>query len=267
MKYGVSVMDTSLVGEIEESGRLVLGRLEQFAEQLRSVTTFQEPRGIVFHDYDSATTLFSTIPLPAYTSRDLIHMTPTIETWKQIYLTSAKGTQKVTHYYNHLELDDVVEIAAHELTHHADFFHSEFEDWEEEEAENMWFEEGMCFYIPRKFLFTQEKFDDVMEVERELIHLHKGEYGEYTLDQFGKSGYRGGQDESYAAAFYDYWRSTATVHELIHNYCEGDLTVLIGVYRQWVEQGMNESLQGFFIDYFQLSEETARKLWLSGAER
>ncbi|MGE6299120.1 hypothetical protein ACQKCM_16785, partial [Pseudalkalibacillus hwajinpoensis] len=75
-------------------------------------------------------------------------------------------------------------------------------------------------------------------------------------------GYRGGDDFSYSAAFYDYWRSTNTVAELIDGYCEGDVRELIRLYRKWIEGGEKGRLQDHFIDRFEISDEVARGLWL-----
>ena len=263
MNYAVSVTDTTKTNEIEKSGLQLLAFLDTYKSALQEITTVEEPpRGIVFHDLESATKLYSTIPLPAYTSRDLIHLTPLLDTWKDIYLSTVKDVKEAADYYENLEMVDVAELVAHEFTHHADFFHSEFDDWEEENANDMWFEEGICFYLPRKLLMSEERFEKVMKVERLLIDAHKEKYGEYTLDAFGEAGYRGGDDFSYSAAFYDYWRSTNTVAELIDSYCEGSVRELIRLYRKWVEGGEKGRLQDYFINRFGLSDEVARGLWL-----
>ncbi|SFF97316.1 hypothetical protein SAMN05216353_11669 [Halobacillus alkaliphilus] len=260
MEYAVSITDMSYAEEIERNGLLLLEKLNHFSLSLEAITTFGSPRGIIFHDLKSATELYSTIPLPAYTSRDLIHINPLIDTWKDIFLSTTRGLIKAEQYYKHLSIDDIAVIAAHELTHHADFFHSEFEDWDEEE--NMWFEEGMCFYIPRKMILSTDKFNEIMEVERSLIELYKPEYGEYTIDLFGDSGYRGGNGLGYSSAFYDYWRSTNIVNLLIEKYCNGDMNKLIESYKNWVNNSAERNLQKFFIDDFQLSKHEAKALWL-----
>ncbi|WP_226580550.1 hypothetical protein [Halobacillus litoralis] len=262
MEYAVSVTDTSYTTEIEQSGRLVLDKLQQFSYSLENLTTFKCPRGIIFHDLKSATKLYSTIPLPAYTSRDLIHINPLPDTWKGIFLSTTRNLSIADQYYRNLSIDDIAVIAAHELTHHADFFHSEFEDWDEAGVENMWFEEGMCFYIPRKLILSSEKFDEIMEVERRLIEIYIEDFGEYTIDLFGESGYRGGDDFSYSAAFYDYWRSTLIVHFLIEKYCNGEVKKLIAAYRKWVDEHVETNLQTFFINHFQISRDEAEELWM-----
>lgn len=262
MKYAVSVTDTSHVQSIEKSGKLMLEELERFSEQLRTISSYESPRGIVFHDVPSATELYSTIPLPAYTSRDLIHLHPVVETWKELYRPSAAGVPEAERYYDSLTVKDVAVIAAHELTHHADVFHSEFETWEEEDARDMWFEEGLCFYIPRTLILSKDRCQTIMEAERLLIDKYKEEYGTYPLDQFGAAGYRGGSSEALSAAFYDYWRSTHVVSELVEKYCGGSVHTLLDIYREWVEGTSDESLQQFFVTYFSFTKEEGKALWL-----
>ncbi|UOQ95006.1 hypothetical protein MUO14_08795 [Halobacillus shinanisalinarum] len=256
MRYAVSVTDTTYIKEIEESGISLNERLADFAKSLEEITSFEKPRGIVFHDLKSATELYSEISLPAYTSRDLIHINPLTEVWKDIFLKSARGKSvtKAELYYSSLEDMDVAIIAAHELTHHADFFRDDFED----DEENMWFEEGMCDYIARKLMLSEGRFNEISEVENLLIEAYKEDYGEYTLDQFGKSGYRHRESPGYSADFYDYWRSTQTVQTLVEEYFNGSIAGLINCYEQWDEK---EPLHLYFINYLGLSKETSKELW------
>ncbi|TYS16640.1 hypothetical protein FZC78_11665 [Rossellomorea vietnamensis] len=259
MKYAVSVTDTSRINEIEKSGQELLKKLAEFAVSLKAICSFHMPRGIVFHDLTSATQLYSTIPLPAYTSRDLIHFTPLIETWKDIFITTAKGVNKAEKYYSKLDLNDIAVIAAHEFTHHADFFHSEFEDLDEE---NMWFEEGMCFYLPRKLILSEEKQAEIMKVESKLIEKYKGDYGEYSLSYFGEAAVEHSDEFQYASAFYDYWRSTLVVETLIERYCQNNVGILINHYKEWVDGERKVNLQKHFIEVFNLSDEEAARMWL-----
>lgn len=257
MKYGISVTDTSEVKRIEESGLQLLDKLVAFSESLNEIASFQSPRGIIFHDVASATQLYSTVPLPAYTSRDLIHITPLVETWKGIYLSTTNGVEVAETYYSELDMDDVAVIAAHELTHHIDVFQTDSEELDEE---NMWFEEGLCFYIPRKRILSDEKFNSIMEVEACLIDRYKEQYGDYTLDWFGESH---SEESEYASAFYDYWRSTIVVDALINRYCDQQVEKMMDCYREWAESSRVTNLQTYFIDKLHISDEEAKNLWLS----
>lgn len=257
MNYAVSVTDAKKAVEIEKSGFEIMKHLENFAEQLVKITSYEKPRGIIYHDLSSATELYSTIPLPAYTSRNLIHIHPQTEVWRRIYLRSIEGKDipPAESYYKSLEPLDVAIIAAHELTHHSDIFRDDFEG----DPENMWFEEGMCFYIPRTLMLSEKRFEDISEVEEKLIEAFREEYGEYTLDQFGKSGYRYGKSDDYSSAFYDYWRSTKVVKELVENYFKGSVESLIQLYVAWDGK---EPLHEYFTRTLCLPDRKAKELWL-----
>jgi len=45
-------------------------------------------------------------------------------------------------------------IVAHELTHHSDLFLDEFDD---EGAGGIWFEEGICNYLSRKMTLVESE--------------------------------------------------------------------------------------------------------------
>jgi len=260
MKYAISVTDTSRTKEIENNGLKIIDLLKNFSLFLGQITNFDNPRGIVFHDLESATELYSTSPLPAYTSRDLIHITPLVKTWRDLFLSTTKDidVKKATEYYMSLDLTDIATIAGHELTHQSEFFH---DDFDEIDYENTWFEEGMCFYIPRKLIMPENKFNEIMEVESQLIDVYKNKYGEYSLNQFGESGENASENEIYSAAFYDYWRSTKVIRTLVEDYFNHQISDLIKCYRKWVAQDSNPLLQTFFINKLNLTENEAKEMW------
>lgn len=260
MRYAISVTKTALVHDIERSGLEVLDVLNHFISELSKITRFQNPRGIVFHDLDSATQLYSTVPLPAYTSRDLIHLTPLTDVWKRIFLSATKNIKEAKLYYSQLKTLDVALIAAHELTHHSDFFHSDFDDIDEE---SMWFEEGMCEYIPRRLMMTDTQVNKIMEIERQQIAAYEEDYGNYLLTEFGAAGYRSGKSDEYSAAFYDYWRSTKVVQALVEKHCDHDLLKLIACYTEWVNGERGVPLHTFFKLRFNMTNSESKSLWLS----
>lgn len=257
MRYAISVTDTSKVNDIENDGLKVIELIMDYAKSLEEITSFDAPRGIVFHDLKSATELYSDIPIPAYTSRDLIHMSPDPSVWTELFLSTVGGEmERVERYYNKTDILDVAAIAAHELTHHANFFHDDFEG----DDVNMWFEEGLCEYIPRKLLFSEEKFNETVEVEGMLIEHYKGKFGEYCLSEFGRAGYRYGEENGLSGAFYDYWRSKKVVKMLVEEYFDHKLSNLIACYKKWDQ---TTPLHKYFTDVLELSTDEAKKLWLA----
>jgi hypothetical protein len=260
MKSGFAVSNPRNLGEIEKEGLEVYDRLTEFIVQLKALTEVDMPRGIVFHDLESATELFSSIPLPAYTSRDLIHMDPRVSTWKTIYLTSIEVVDSpiAKEYYEKLNQDDVMLIAAHELVHHSEFFHSEFDSIDEEA---MWFEEGMCELIPRLLLMESGKRSILKKAEDELITAYSNLFGSYSLRDFGKAGGHYAPDASYASLFYDYWRSTKTVEKLLEGYFAGNLHELINHYVKWTLI-QDQSLSTYFIDTLNIPQSEVQEMWL-----
>lgn len=257
MQYAISVTDTLNVETIEAQGLQVIEVLKEFSVALKDITSFEAPRGIVFHDLKSATELYSDIPIPAYTSRDLIHLSPDPAVWKELFLSTVKeGMEHAEAYYSSTNHLDVAAIAAHELTHHADFFHDDFEG----DDVNMWFEEGLCEYIPSKLMFSEQKFQETSEVEEMLIESYKEEFGEYCLSEFGKAGYRYGEKNGYAGAFYDYWRSKKVVKALVEDHFDNRMSSLIACYRMWDQ---STPLHGYFTNVLGLSESQAKDLWLA----
>ncbi|MFB5189747.1 hypothetical protein [Alicyclobacillus fastidiosus] len=205
-----------------------------------------EPRGIVFHDFDSATKVFSAHALPAWTNGDLIHIDPLVADWQRIFLSAIPCDvaddifRDVSNYYLFLDIRDVATIVGHEVTHHMGCFARTF-DAEINDA--MWFEEGMCFYLPRKRLLFSQRFEALMRAEALLIELHRDQYGEHPVWRFGGSSVDGG---GFVAALFDYWRATSAVRTIVEEYASGDVRKVLRVFEYWVEHLSSE--QRFF-DY------------------
>lgn len=142
------------------------------------------PKGIVWTSAELATTVFSDIPIPAFTNKDLIYISPDVAEWRTLFLSQLDG-KDVPHiraFYETLAEDHVLTIAGHELTHHLDLFVDEFDD---EREDGIWFEEGMCEYLPRKHLLSDEAFKRITTIETELVELFQEEYGAPRLINLG----------------------------------------------------------------------------------
>ncbi|MFL2099491.1 hypothetical protein [Desemzia sp. FAM 24101] len=201
----------------------------------------ESPKAIVWTSTELATTIFSTIPIPAYTRKDVIYMSPVMEDWKTIFYEQLDGRDLpvIKNYYERNMESQMMEILAHELTHHSDLFLEGFDDgnWEKD----IWFEEGMCFYLPRKFLLTEEEFDEISTVERTLVKEFKEKYGHHSLSEFGNSTYKGNM----TSIMYDYWRSFLAVKELVDR-AEGDVMQVFAQYHEWHHTGKKGSLTAYF---------------------
>lgn len=198
------------------------------------------PKGIVWTTSELATTTFSQIPIPAFTNRDLIYITPDLEEWKCLFLEQLEDQYlpDIRHYYETISDKHVLAILAHELTHHIDLFPDEFDD---EQHDSIWFEEGMCEYLPRKYLFTDEEFNQIVNVERKLVEVFENRYGGHSLDDFGAKSYEG----SLTSIMYDYWRSFLTVKQLVDQY-NGDVRAVFDQYNKWHQTGREMPLTEYF---------------------
>ena len=168
MRYAYAVTQAETISAVVRDAQPLIAALTAYSQWLETLGAVDEPRGIVFHDLASATTVFSTLVLPAWTDLTLIHLDPVLDDWKQIFLSAlASGMPGATQvlvedYYQTLETVDVATIAAHELTHHLHCF-------SDTPQQATWFEEGFCFYAPRKQLLSPARLSHLQQVERPLL--------------------------------------------------------------------------------------------------
>ncbi|WP_100010247.1 hypothetical protein [Lentibacillus sediminis] len=223
--------------------------IEEFSAKLENYQKIMEqdfklidsPKGIVWTTEELATTVFSDIPIPAYTNKDLIYMSPDIETWQEIFKRQLDGKSlpNVQSFYKSSTEIEMFIILAHELTHHSDLFLDDFDD----EIENgIWFEEGMCFYLPRKLLLSEKEFDEITNVEAELVEAFKDKYGNNLLEDFGSSPYQG----SLSSIMFDYWRSYLAIKHLVEVRANNDVKFIFDEYHKWDKEGRKAPLTQYF---------------------
>lgn len=88
---------------------------------------------------------------------EAIYMSADHDYWEQ-YLTALLPEvlkDKYTSYYTEHTKDEMLAILGHELAHHINLFLAEFDE-EKPTCEDMWFEEGMATYLPRKFFLMKD---------------------------------------------------------------------------------------------------------------
>lgn len=69
-------------------------KLKEYQQILESEYALRDlPKGIIWTDEELATTVFSEIPIPAYTNNNLIYMSPDIETWRNILVKTLDGNE------------------------------------------------------------------------------------------------------------------------------------------------------------------------------
>lgn len=238
----VYAFETAVQGEAYEGSiKRLMMRLKSYEAFLRNAFSLTEvPKGVVWTSANLATDVFGEVPIPAYTKQDLIFMCPDQEVWSRIMAEQMDGEDlpEVKAFYDSAGEDQLLDILAHELTHHLDLFPDDFED-EREDA--IWFEEGMCFYLPRRHLLGDPYFRNVTATERALYGALKGRYGNHSLDQFGSASYV----SSMPSIMFDYWRSYLAVCELVARE-NGNVHAVFRKYNSWNEDGRAVPLTDHF---------------------
>ena len=201
----------------------------------------EKPNAIVWTNEEIATTVFSDLPIPAYTNKNTIYMSPDLATWRKIFLEQLEGKELpiIQEFYENLSENQVFIILAHELTHHSALFLDEFED---EREDSIWFEEGMCFYLPRKTLLDEQDFNRITLVEMTLVENFKSTYGKHSIDQFGIHSYNG----SLTSIMFDYWRSYLAVKYLVEVRFNHDIHAVFEEYHKWSKGGRDVPLSQYF---------------------
>lgn len=224
--YSIETADQLL--KLQSAGNRLFQKLMTYKETIHSEYGLTEtPKAVMWTTGELAMETFSKIPIPAFTSRNMIMMSPDIEEWKQLFLKQLEDKQlpDIRSFYQGLSEEHILVILAHELTHHIDLFPVEFEEY----GESIWFEEGMCFYLPRKLLLNQEEFDEITQTEEVLVEIFKEKYGQHDLEEFGSGSYEG----SLTSIMYDYWRSYLRVKHLVETVAGGDIHQVFRWYNEW----------------------------------
>ncbi|WP_079524047.1 hypothetical protein [Solibacillus isronensis] len=232
-----------------DSIAILNNKLTQYKQRLINEFELKElPKTIVWTTSENAMTVFSKKPVPAYTNKDTIFITPNVEDWKEFYLSlleneglpSSDVMRQLKHYFQSMTIDDVFCVLAHELTHHIELFPDEFED---ARTDSIWFEEGMCEYLSQKLTLTEQQYNDLKIVEQLMIDLFKNKYGNFSLDAFGTGSYN---ESSVASVMLNYWRSSAAIHYLVEHCHSGDVMKVFKLYHEWHEKRCETSLTEFF---------------------
>ncbi|RDI45630.1 hypothetical protein [Falsibacillus pallidus] len=199
------------------------------------------PRRIVWTSHELAVNTFSSIPIPAFTNKDLIYISPELHHWRKLFQQQLDGRDlpSIQNFYESFGENHLLVILAHELTHHSDLFLDEFDN---ERRDSIWFEEGMCFYLPRRILLSEKEFNEITLVETTLVETFKDHYGNHSLDEFGKCAYEG----TLTSIMFDYWRSYLAVKNLVDKQKDKNPLALFSDYRNWHEDGRKIPLTEYF---------------------
>lgn len=223
--------------------------IQRFSERLNKYQLLLEeeyvlidkPKGVVWTSAEVATSIFSELPIPAFTNKDTIYITPDVEAWRKLFIQQLDGKDlpHIERFYEQLSENHVLTILGHELTHHSDLFLDDFGD---EREDGIWFEEGMCEYLSRKFLLTADEFETIAAIEKELVNVFTEAYGDRSLDEFGSNSYTA----SLSSIMFDYWRSFLSIKYLVEDRYENNIQIVFEEYHKWDREGRMLSLTEHF---------------------
>lgn len=196
------------------------------------------PRAILWTGADTATKQISDIPIPAYTNDYRTVFCPDLEQWQRLYLQQLEvnDSPEIRKYYE-TKLTDrhVLQILGHEFVHHSSLFIDDAYD------QAMWFEEGMCEYISRKFFLTDIQFQEEASINMRLVEHYQRSHQIESIGSFSSSTYSG----SYASIFYQYWRSFLAVNSLVDRY-EENIMAIFSEYHRWFNCQSGKTLGEWF---------------------
>ncbi|MFD2045437.1 hypothetical protein ACFSTA_17270 [Ornithinibacillus salinisoli] len=220
----------------------LMERLTEYQKVLeRNYSLTSMPKAIVWTTEELATSVFSTVAIPAYTSKDIIYITPDLDAWRKLFMEQLDGLDipQVQHFFENYSENMLFTILAHELTHHSDLFLDEFAD---EREDSIWFEEGMCDYLARKTCLNKSEFLEIALIESELVEAFQDKYGDRTLDEFGIGSYQG----CLSRIMFDYWRSFLTVKFLVEEVASNNIMKIFEQYHNWDKEGRKVPLTTYF---------------------
>ena len=235
--------------EQEEDFQKYKGMIERFDKKIKEYQLELEnhyelrdlPKAVIWTSNELATSVFSDLPIPAFTNKSLIYLSTDLLEWRKFFIKQLEDKRhtKIEDFYCNMSENHLLTILGHELTHHSDLFLDEFGD---ERENSIWFEEGMCEYLSRKYLLSDSEFKNITNVELELVDLFKDKYGHSSLDEFGSASYQGGL----TSIMFDYWRSFLAVKFLVEDRANNNPKQVFKEYHAWHNDGRTMSLTKFF---------------------
>lgn len=242
MKHIYAFEDNSEYEKYQDIIQRFSNRLNEYQVLLEEeYALVDKPKGVVWTSAEAATSIFSDLPIPAFTNKDTIYITPDVKAWRKLFIQQLDGKDipHIQRFYEQLSENHILTILGHELAHHSDLFLDEFED---EREDSIWFEEGMCQYLPRKLLLTDREFNEIASIEKELVDVFTREYGNRSLDEFGSNSYTA----SLSSIMFDYWRSFLAIKYLVENRFQNNVNLVFEEYHRWDKEGRIISLTEYF---------------------
>lgn len=244
MKYIYSVTNTEELKVYNNFIKINSDKIEKFLDYIsKNFLVYEYPKYLVLCNLEVATRVHSGLPISAYTNERRIIFTPEIEVWKKIYINqldiynSTEQTKIIESYYDRMSDNNLLQIIGHELVHHSELFVDDFND---ELESGIWFEEGMCEYISKKFFLSDQEYKLEKQINQSLVEMFEEKNTWKSLESFGYETF----DNSYAAIFYNYCRSFLAIEKLVNQY--GGIEKVFEKYKEWDFSGRQKTLVEWF---------------------
>lgn len=239
MKHIYAVTNSDDLKKYQSFVRKIQPKLQKYLGYLRTAFSAADlPRAILWTDAETATQQISDIPIPAYTNEYRTVFCPDIESWRKIYLKQLDGAEneEIRRYYETAMTENhLLQILGHEFVHHSKLF------LDDAYEKAMWFEEGMCEYISRRYFLTDAEFDAEVRINALLVQQFEALHGVHPLEEFCSDTYA----NTYADIFYFYWRSFLAVNRIVAQF-GGNVAAVFREYRRWLETGPSLPLTKWF---------------------
>lgn len=231
------------IEETQKTAKYFIDKIENYIDILKKDYELNDMPEHVIWTSDYVMTHVFKKNVPAFTNEKGIFMNIEKESWKtflngQIKSDMSEKTQKI--FNNYLE-KEMLCILGHEITHHCDFFLTEFDDLDIS-SDDLWFEEGLVTFLPRYYLYNDKEFKEIIQYETELFNYYKSKYDENNLESFTYEIYKS-NDNAYV--MFHYWKSFLAIVDLVENYYEGNIHKMIKQYQQWNKEGKKQKLSEY----------------------
>ncbi|MDQ0221770.1 hypothetical protein [Streptococcus moroccensis] len=198
---------------------------------------FEPAEAVVWTTAESAMTILSQNVVPAYNNGTRIVISPDVREWQSFFLEGfapySDMPVEVLNYYKNLSESHVKQVFFHELTHDCDIFGADYDS----ERDDLWFEEGMCEYISRYYLLSNDEFLNIKQIEELQVAYFETKLGHFNLESFDQTTYEKGQ-RAYLMSFYA--KAFIEICHLVEAY--GSLSGVLERYQKWWGAKTNQTL-------------------------
>jgi len=228
MEFAYAFTDKKNLPKLEQKKSKIESFVKKIAEKIEKLTSYslRPIEYFVLHDFNSATKVHSRYPIPAWSApeRGVINFCPEERRWQSILKTSVKQLnlpenveKDLLKHYDQWNLDFLLnDVVGHEVCHLLEFFGNLPDGWD-------WFEEGLCFYLPRRILSETKKelVHEIYQQEMKLASYSQRWVKGHFLKDF--SAYRTRLRNNLVIFLNDYHLAANATKELVDEIAGGDV--------------------------------------------